>query len=370
MRAFDGGAGLGKEYSFASVGFAAQGDDGIFFSVNLVKSLASPRPFRNFAIPTDEGTFTYSARYQPGLALAANLGWTGALVALDGDKDGISDKEDLCANEAEDFDRFQDMDGCPETDNDGDSIPDVMDKCPVQPEDLDGFQDEDGCPEADNDKDGLIDSQDKCPNEPEDMDGFEDYDGCPELDNDKDGVLDAQDKCSGIAEDKDGFQDEDGCPEPDNDQDKIPDLNDKCPGEAESYNGFEDGDGCPDLSRTQLNTVPLEKRLLLKDVHFLGNTAELLPESYPSLDTLAERIKATTGVMVEIRGYWDAAAAELDGFRHSEARAKAVRQYLVSKGIPGNQVLARGMGSRNPIGNNKTAAGRRHNRRVEMVRLN
>jgi outer membrane protein OmpA-like peptidoglycan-associated protein len=361
---------IGKEYSYAAAGFAAQGDDGIFFSVNIQKSLPGPRPFRSFAVPAEGGVIVYAARYQPSVALAANLGWSGTLVAADDDKDGIPDRDDVCAREKEDFDGFQDQDGCPEIDNDGDSVNDVMDKCPIEAEDLDGYADQDGCPETDNDKDGLPDAQDKCPSEPEDMDNFEDYDGCPELDNDKDGVQDAQDKCSAIAEDMDQFEDTDGCPEPDNDQDKIPDLNDKCPNEAEAYNGFEDGDGCPDMSRSLLNSTPLEKRTLLKQARFMGNTSELLPESFASLDTLAERIRGMPGVMLEIRGYWDGAGAELEGFRNSENRAIAVRRYLVSKGVEGNQILARGMGSRDPIGNNKTASGRLQNRRVELFRLN
>jgi outer membrane protein OmpA-like peptidoglycan-associated protein len=361
---------FGKEYSFASGGFAAQGDDGIFFSVNVQKSLPDPRPFRTYSAPVTGGAIVYATRYQPRLALAANMGWSGTLVAADDDKDGIPDRDDVCPSEKEDFDGFQDADGCPEIDNDGDSVHDVMDKCPIEPEDMDGYADEDGCQEPDNDKDGLADLLDKCPNEPEDMDGFEDYDGCPELDNDKDGVPDAQDKCPAQREDVDAFEDADGCPEPDNDQDKIPDPNDKCPGEPESYNGFEDGDGCPDLSRSMLNATPLEKRTLLKGVRFEGNTSELLPESYAVLDTLSERIRGIAGLMVEVRGYWDAAGAELDGFRNSEARAIAVRRYLILKGVEANQVIARGMGSRDPIGNNKTASGRLQNRRIELVRLN
>ncbi|MEO6097283.1 MAG: OmpA family protein [Fibrobacteria bacterium] len=361
---------FGKEYSFASVGFAAQGDDGIFFSVNVQKSLPDSRPFRTYSAPITGGTITYATRFQPRLALAANLGWSGTLVAADEDKDGIPDVGDVCLREKEDFDGFQDADGCPEIDNDGDSVNDVMDKCPLEPEDMDGYSDQDGCPEADNDKDGLADLLDKCPNEPEDMDGIEDYDGCPELDNDKDGVPDAQDKCPAQPEDMDAFEDTDGCPEPDNDQDKIPDLNDKCPTEPESYNGFEDADGCPDMSRSMLNATPLGKRTLLKGIHFLGNTGELLPESFATLDTLSERIRAIPGMMVELRAYWDGAAAELDGFRSSEARAIAVRRYLIEKGVDANQIIARGMGSREPIGDNKTASGRLKNRRVELVRLN
>jgi outer membrane protein OmpA-like peptidoglycan-associated protein len=361
---------IGQEYSFAHAGFSAEGDDGIFFAVSIQKSLPSRRPFRIYEADMSGQRAIYASRFQPRLAFAANLGWSGTLVAADDDKDGIPDRDDLCPRQGEDFDGFQDMDGCPEIDNDGDSIPDVMDKCPMEQEDLDGFEDQDGCPEPDNDKDGILDALDKCPSEPEDMDSFEDYDGCPELDNDKDGVPDAQDKCPTLTEDMDGFEDTDGCPEPDNDQDKIPDLNDKCPNEAESYNGFEDGDGCPDMSRSMLNTTPLEKRLVLKGVHFQGNTDALLPGAYAGLDTLAERIRAVPGVMVEIRGFWDAGGSELEGFRNSENRANAVRKYLVGKGVESNQILARGMGSREPLASNKTASGRQQNRRVELHRLN
>ena len=51
-------------------------------------------------------------------------------------------------------------------DRDGDGIKDDVDKCPDEPEDFDGFEDEDGCPDPDNDKDTVLDVQDQCPNEP------------------------------------------------------------------------------------------------------------------------------------------------------------------------------------------------------------
>jgi parallel beta-helix repeat protein len=65
-------------------------------------------------------------------------------------------------------------------DSDNDGIPDSYDQCPNEPEDYDGFQDEDGCPDPDNDKDGIPDVSDKCPNTPEDIDGYLDDDGCPD----------------------------------------------------------------------------------------------------------------------------------------------------------------------------------------------
>ncbi|MCA9520214.1 MAG: OmpA family protein, partial [Myxococcales bacterium] len=65
-------------------------------------------------------------------------------------------------------------------DRDGDGIPDAHDKCPDQPEDFDGFEDDDGCPDPDNDQDGIPDHLDKCPNQPETFNGIDDDDGCPD----------------------------------------------------------------------------------------------------------------------------------------------------------------------------------------------
>lgn len=98
-------------------------------------------------------------------------------------------------------------------DSDGDGIYDDVDECPETPEDFDNFEDEDGCPELDNDEDGIPDTEDSCPNQPEDFDGFEDEDGCPDRDNDEDGIYDEDDECPDDAEVFNDFEDEDGCPD-------------------------------------------------------------------------------------------------------------------------------------------------------------
>ncbi|HVR61992.1 MAG TPA: transporter, partial [Polyangia bacterium] len=142
----------------------------------------------------------------------------------DRDGDGYKDDVDKCPDDPEDFDDFEDEDGCPDPDNDRDGIPDKLDKCPNEPETKNGFEDEDGCPDSldlDRDGDGIPDKVDKCPDDPEDKDGFEDEDGCPDPDNDKDGIPDVDDLCPNDPEDKDGFEDQDGCPDPDNDKDRI-----------------------------------------------------------------------------------------------------------------------------------------------------
>jgi outer membrane protein OmpA-like peptidoglycan-associated protein/opacity protein-like surface antigen len=123
-------------------------------------------------------------------AAYSNDAFTSIMIGLsyspffdnDPDKDGIKGSDDLCPNEPEDFDGYEDADGCPDVDNDGDGIIDEKDKCPNEAEDIDGFEDEDGCPDMDNDGDGILDVNDECPDKAEDIDGIEDADGCPEAD--------------------------------------------------------------------------------------------------------------------------------------------------------------------------------------------
>jgi hypothetical protein len=65
-------------------------------------------------------------------------------------------------------------------DPDNDGIAGDADQCPDKPEDFDEFEDRDGCPDEDNDKDGILDVDDVCRDDPEVKNGFEDDDGCPD----------------------------------------------------------------------------------------------------------------------------------------------------------------------------------------------
>lgn len=65
----------------------------------------------------------------------------------DMDGDGLGKEQDKCEDQAEDFDGFEDSDGCPDPDNDGDGILDTEDSCPQKAEIINGIDDEDGCPD-------------------------------------------------------------------------------------------------------------------------------------------------------------------------------------------------------------------------------
>lgn len=293
--------------------------------------------------------------------------------AMDRDGDGIRDAVDKCPERPEDFDEFQDDDGCPENDNDGDGIQDDDDQCPTIPEDMDDFEDEDGCPEGDNDGDGIQDAQDNCPTLPEDMDNFEDSDGCPEDDNDKDGIPDVTDKCPLVPEDKDGFQDLDGCPDLDNDGDGIPDTTDKCPLEKETVNGFKDDDGCPDkkpakaakpIGRVKVTGLKIE---ITDKVYFRTGKAEIKSISYSLLKEVATVIRRNPQVTkVRIEGHTDNRGGAGYNRRLSNMRAKAVRRFLINEGVSSLRLEAQGYGEDRPRESNSTRQGRKNNRRVEF----
>jgi OmpA-OmpF porin, OOP family len=309
-------------------------------------------------------------RYTAGFETAnirAFLGFVFEPSIGDRDGDGIKDDVDKCPDEPEDYDGFQDKDGCPDPDNDNDGIPDVDDRCPNEPEDFDGDQDADGCPEGsdgDRDGDGIPDSKDKCPDEPEDFDGFQDKDGCPDPDNDKDGIPDKLDACPNDPEDFDGFQDKDGCPDPDNDKDGIPDVVDKCPNEPETFNGFQDVDGCPDKG----SVIIQENNIIILDkIKFRTASAEILPESNKILDAVATTIMHHPEfVLMEVAGHADERADEFYNLRLTQDRVNSVMAALIHRGVDKSRLRSKGYGFYCPEDPGHNAKAWEINRRVEF----
>lgn len=252
-------------------------------------------------------------------------------------------------------------------DSDYDGILDRMDNCPKEAEDFDGFQDTDGCPDLDNDEDGIVDTRDQAPNDAEDIDGFEDEDGIPDLDNDGDGLPDSKDKDPNTAEDLDGFEDDDGVPDLDNDGDKIPDAEDLCPNEPETFNDFEDEDGCPDQKPEMM--VPEEQSMIMQGVNFSSGSARLSEISRDILNKLYSTMRDNPKMRVEIQGYTDSIGSESANIELSRRRADAVRDYLIHSGIDASRIVARGFGETDPVASNQTKAGRAMNRRIEIIRI-
>ena len=199
----------------------------------------------------------------------------------------------------------------------------------------------------------------------------------PPPDQDEDGIPDADDKCVDRPEDVDGFEDADGCPDIDNDNDRVLDIADKCPGELETLNGFADDDGCPD-------TVPAEVDALRGTIEGLlyaeGETV-VRPSADRYLDQIVKTLVAQPSVKIVLVGHTDdreakAFATPVAGQPPPDvttiatdlarARAEAVRQALVAKGVPSGRIVVDGVGAEEPVADNSTAKGRLANRRVEI----
>lgn len=235
-------------------------------------------------------------------------------------------------------------------DQDGDTISDRVDLCPYEPEDFDHFQDEDGCPDPDNDNDGVLDKDDACPNQP----GPVTNRGCPVKDSDGDGLPDDVDRCPMEF----GPKERQGCPLRDSDKDGVPDDEDKCPDKP----GPPDNLGCP----YKLITVTDEMILLKEKIFFAFNKATIQPRSFPLLDEIAQALKDHPTFVIRIEGHTDSVGSAEYNKKLSQARADAVREYLIRKGIDPARLKAIGYGEERPIDDNSTEAGRAVNRRVEF----
>lgn len=258
------------------------------------------------------------------------------------------------------------------TDTDGDTVVDLQDECPLEPGLLPS-----GCPIRDRDGDGIDDPQDQCPDEP----GIAPT-GCPVHDADGDGVPDERDECRdvrGIAPtgcpdtDGDGILDRDdqcldvagiaphGCP-PDSDGDGLIDSQDKCPNDAENKNGFEDDDGCPDEIPEQVKQFTG----VIKGINFEINKAEIRVDSRPLLDEAAAVLNQHPTLKIMVVGHTDDRGRKELNIDLSRRRAEAVKTYLMDRGVDAERIMTRGEGPDSPIADNKTAAGRQTNRRIEF----
>ncbi|MEM6964251.1 MAG: OmpA family protein [Bacteroidota bacterium] len=254
----------------------------------------------------------------------------------DTDGDGIADGDDSCPTVA----GLTQFKGCPDTDGDG--LADANDKCPTEAGPAANL----GCPYGDSDGDGVTDDVDLC----KDQAGLAKFDGCP--DSDSDGVADKDDDCPNRA----GMKQFRGCP--DTDGDGVSDNKDKCPTEA----GLKSNDGCPEVVKEVQEAVSFAAN----NIEFKINSSTIKTSSYTDLDNIANILEQYPEYNVAISGHTDNIGKDNYNLWLSERRAKSCMTYLTNKGISPTRMTATGYGETQPIGDNKTAAGRQMNRRVEF----
>ena len=239
-------------------------------------------------------------------------------------------------------------------DEDGDGIPDKDDKCPGTPRGV--AVDKDGCP-LDSDGDGVPDYLDRCPDTPAGAKGFVNEHGC-ELDTDNDGVCDYKDKCPDTPAEVGTYVDDDGCTL-DSDGDGVPDYMDKCP----KVPGTPENNGCPEVKEAAKEVF----KKALNGIEFESGKDVIKRTSNKILDEVATIMIENPAYQLFIYGHTDNSGNAAKNQTLSEERANAVKNYLIAKGVAASRLEAQGFGQDQPIADNKTAAGRAKNRRVEFI---
>ncbi|WBU90579.1 OmpA family protein [Cellulophaga omnivescoria] len=273
----------------------------------------------------------YSVKHFQHLAgLAIKFG------GADTDGDGVYDKDDACPEVA----GLEAFNGCP--DADGDGIEDSKDACPNEA----GSKEMNGCPDADGD--GIADKDDACPNEA----GTAALNGCPDADGD--GVADKDDKCPSEA----GPAANNGCPWEDKDKDGVLDKDDKCPEVA----GTVANNGCPEVTEEVQKQLNDYARTILFDT----GKSSIKAESTAVMVDIITILKEYPNAKFTVEGHTDSVGSATLNQKLSESRALSVKEFLVEKGIGEFRLSAVGYGEDKPIATNKTRAGRKQNRRVEI----
>jgi outer membrane protein OmpA-like peptidoglycan-associated protein len=128
-----------------------------------------------------------------------------------------------------------------------------------------------------------------------------------------------------------------------------------------------------------INTTPLkttvvekplpEKAIILKNVFFDTDKADLRPESFSELNKLKLLLTENPTMRIELRGHTDSQGSDTHNLDLSSRRAKAVVTYLAKNGISADRLQSKGFGETSPIDSNDMEQGRQNNRRTEFVIL-
>jgi outer membrane protein OmpA-like peptidoglycan-associated protein len=107
--------------------------------------------------------------------------------------------------------------------------------------------------------------------------------------------------------------------------------------------------------------------ITLPGIFFDTGKSVLKAGAKTTLKRIADQLESDPSLQLTVEGHTDSVGSEASNQKLSEARANAVREYLVTEGVTAAQITASGKGEGQPIATNKTAAGRQQNRRVEIV---
>jgi outer membrane protein OmpA-like peptidoglycan-associated protein/TolA-binding protein len=123
--------------------------------------------------------------------------------------------------------------------------------------------------------------------------------------------------------------------------------------------------------KKDIELKPIEKgaKIVINNIFFETGKATLSPQSNVELEKAVDLLKTNPTMIIEVGGHTDNVGDDASNMKLSHDRAKAVREFIVGKGIASERVQAKGYGESNPIATNDTDDGRKSNRRTEFIIL-
>jgi outer membrane protein OmpA-like peptidoglycan-associated protein len=122
-----------------------------------------------------------------------------------------------------------------------------------------------------------------------------------------------------------------------------------------------------DRSKITVETTPAGLRLSIRDLQFIADSSELLPEEKNRLDKIAAVLKLAPDAQFLVEGHTASTGKTAGERKLSEERARSIAAALAVRGIPAGKFICRGWGAARPVADNKTPEGRARNRRVEIT---
>lgn len=125
----------------------------------------------------------------------------------------------------------------------------------------------------------------------------------------------------------------------------------------------------PPADDTNITETDKGLKLVMRNLHFKSDSAELLPGEEKRLDKIAQILKAAPDSQYLVEGHTADTGNPAGEQKLSEERAFAIAQALVKRGIKAEQFICKGLGARQPAADNSTREGKAANRRVEITIL-
>jgi len=110
----------------------------------------------------------------------------------------------------------------------------------------------------------------------------------------------------------------------------------------------------------------LPKTFTFDHLNFDSATTQLTPESVPTVNSLAQILKAYPNARVELVGHTDNTGSADANQTLSLDRANAIKGMLVNEGVAADRIATNGYGQTRPVASNDTEDGRAQNRRLEL----